>query len=113
MGVREHPGELGRLREDRVRRQHEAGQLDQAVTALESIATTAPRLDRRAARVSLTVQAGANGLATAVHRLDDAAIPIADVTIRRPSLDDVFLAFTGHCATGSAERLAETAGAQA
>lgn len=91
----------------------DAGQLDQAVTTLAGIATTTPRLDRRAARVSLTVQAGSNALATAVHRLDEAAIGIADVTIRRPSLDDVFLAFTGQRATGSAEHLVQTAGAPA
>jgi ABC-2 type transport system ATP-binding protein len=91
----------------------DAGQLEQAVTMLAAIATTAPRLDRRAARVSLTVQAGSNGLAAAVRRLDDAAIAIADITIRRPSLDDVFLAFTGHRASGSAEHLAQTAGAAA
>jgi ABC-2 type transport system ATP-binding protein len=91
----------------------DAGQLDQAVTTLAAIATTTPRLDRRAARVSLTVQASSNALATAVHRLDEAAIGIADVTIRRPSLDDVFLAFTGHRATGSAEHLVQTAGAPA
>jgi hypothetical protein len=34
----------------------------------------------------------------AVRRLDDANVGIADVTLRRPTLDDVFLALTGHAA---------------
>jgi hypothetical protein len=31
-----------------------------------------------------------------VRRLDDAGIRVVDITLRRPSLDDVFLALTGH-----------------
>jgi oleandomycin transport system ATP-binding protein len=35
-------------------------------------------------------------VAAAVRRLDDAGIAIADLALRRPSLDDVFLQLTGH-----------------
>jgi oleandomycin transport system ATP-binding protein len=31
-----------------------------------------------------------------VRRVDDAGIEIAELTLRLPSLDDVFLALTGH-----------------
>ncbi len=34
----------------------------------------------------------------AVRRLDDADVGIADITLRRPTLDDVFIALTGHAA---------------
>jgi hypothetical protein len=34
-----------------------------------------------------------------VRRLDDAGVKVVDITLRRPSLDDVFLALTGHTTT--------------
>jgi ABC-2 type transport system ATP-binding protein len=37
-------------------------------------------------------------IAQAVRRLDDADVGIDDISIRRPTLDDVFLALTGHAA---------------
>ena len=37
-------------------------------------------------------------LTEAVRRLDDAGIKLADIALHRPSLDDVFLALTGHVA---------------
>jgi hypothetical protein len=33
-----------------------------------------------------------------VRRLDDAGVGIDDISLRRPTLDDVFLALTGHAA---------------
>ena len=41
---------------------------------------------------------GTSILTEAVRRLDDAQIKLADIALRRPSLDDVFLALTGHAA---------------
>ena len=40
--------------------------------------------------------AGRSSLVEAVRRLDEAGIKVVDITLRRPSLDDVFLALTGH-----------------
>ena len=34
----------------------------------------------------------------AVRRLDEAGVEVDDITLRRPTLDDVFLALTGHMA---------------
>jgi hypothetical protein len=31
-----------------------------------------------------------------VHALDDASLEVVDVSVERPTLDDVFLALTGH-----------------
>jgi oleandomycin transport system ATP-binding protein len=39
-----------------------------------------------------------SALGQAVRRLDDAGIAIDDLSLRRPSLDEVFLALTGHLA---------------
>ena len=49
----------------------------------------------------LTIPVGADGtaiLTEAVRRLDAQGITLADIGLRRPTLDDVFLALTGHAA---------------
>ncbi|MGI1849497.1 ATP-binding cassette domain-containing protein [Rhodococcus sp. SJ] len=56
-----------------------------------------PGLDR----VSIPAPYGAATLAEALRRLDGARIPLADIGLRRPSLDDVFLSITGHSAAPS------------
>jgi oleandomycin transport system ATP-binding protein len=45
-------------------------------------------------------------LAVAVRRLDDAGIAVADLALRRPSLDEVFLSLTGSPPAPAAERSA-------
>jgi ABC-2 type transport system ATP-binding protein len=52
----------------------------------------------------ITLPVGDDGpriLTEAVRRLDAEKIELADIGLRRPSLDDVFLALTGHTAEGS------------
>ena len=44
------------------------------------------------------VSGGAAVLADALRRLDAESIPVDDVGLRRPTLDDVFLSLTGHVA---------------
>ncbi len=48
--------------------------------------------------VQVPVQAGASALVEAVRALDAAGVAVADMGLRRPSLDDVFLSLTGHLA---------------
>ena len=52
--------------------------------------------DRRLA--SATVEGGAGLLATVVRELDGAGVQLDDLGLHRPTLDDVFLALTGHAA---------------
>ncbi len=47
-------------------------------------------------RISIPAPEGASTLAEAVRRLDAAGLELADIALRRPSLDDVFLSITGH-----------------
>jgi ABC-2 type transport system ATP-binding protein len=47
-------------------------------------------------RLSIPAPDGAATLAEALRRLDDSGVELADIALRRPSLDDVFLALTGH-----------------
>jgi ABC-2 type transport system ATP-binding protein len=54
----------------------------------------------------ITLPVGNDGpavLTEAVRRLDTAQIKLADIALRRPSLDDVFLALTGHAAEERAD----------
>jgi len=54
----------------------------------------------------LTLPVGSNGpgiLTEAVRRLDEEKIELADIGLRRPSLDDVFMSLTGHMAEESSE----------
>ena len=46
---------------------------------------------------------GSTVLVDVVRRLDAAGVPIADLSMRRPTLDDVFLALTGRTVEGEAE----------
>ena len=62
----------------------------------------------------ITVPVGGEGtsiLTEAVRRLDAEEIKLADIALRRPSLDDVFLSLTGHAAEGG-ERAESGEGAQ-
>ena len=52
-------------------------------------------LDRDEQRIAVPTRQGIPALVTAARRLDDADIALADLGLRRPSLDDVFFAITG------------------
>jgi ABC-2 type transport system ATP-binding protein len=53
-------------------------------------------IDDDLGEVRVPVASGANALIDAVRALDAEHVPIADLGLRRPSLDDVFLSLTGH-----------------
>jgi ABC-2 type transport system ATP-binding protein len=61
-----------------------------------------PRADEQTRRLSLPVTGGTQTLAEALRRLDDARVEVLDIGLRRPDLDDVFLALTGHAAEDAA-----------
>ena len=53
--------------------------------------------------------AAAEGLTTRVVRaLDQAGVPVNDVTMQRASLDDVFLALTGHVSAPAEDTAEDT-----
>jgi ABC-2 type transport system ATP-binding protein len=57
-------------------------------------------VDAQLGTVQVPVSTGSSALVAALRALDADAVPVADVGIRRPSLDDVFLSLTGHHAEG-------------
>jgi ABC-2 type transport system ATP-binding protein len=52
--------------------------------------------DEHARRLIMPVSGGAGVLTEALRRLDGAGVKVLDVSLRRPTLDDVFLSLTGH-----------------
>ncbi len=68
--------------------------LPAAVSALGRWASAEPTTDVDARRVSAAVPAGALTLPELVRHLDSARVPVVDVGIRRPTLDEVFLGLT-------------------
>jgi ABC-2 type transport system ATP-binding protein len=66
-------------------------QVERAAVALGPEAT----IDTEERRVSLPVTSGADELVGAVRALADASVSIDDIALRRPTLDDVFMALTG------------------
>ena len=71
-----------------------------AAAALQSFGE--PVLDEHARLISFPVARGSNALTDVVRRLDEANVEIDDLALRRPTLDDVFLALTGTPAEDSA-----------
>jgi len=61
------------------------------------------RVDREARTVTATITEGVDLLRRLLQRLHERAIPVDDVAIRRPTLDDVFMSLTGHAAGGTDE----------
>jgi ABC-2 type transport system ATP-binding protein len=70
-----------------------------ATNALAGLGSGEPTVDKHAGEIQVPVgQDGTGTLTEAIRRLDDAEVKLADVALHRPSLDDVFLALTGHTA---------------
>jgi len=73
--------------------------IDDAVAAISRIGESEPLADSDSGVVSLRVGSrGSDALVEVVRGLDAASVVTRGLTLRRPSLDDVFLALTGHAA---------------
>jgi ABC-2 type transport system ATP-binding protein len=81
---------------------------DQELAAIEALAPLAderPNCDHGILVMPLDKSRG--DIAEAVRRLDAAKVAIADIAVRRPTLDDVFIALTGHAAEEPEEQEGE------
>ncbi|HVL47078.1 MAG TPA: ATP-binding cassette domain-containing protein [Candidatus Thermoplasmatota archaeon] len=70
----------------------------QAEAAQVALAPLGATVDAARLRAHLPATEGTRTLAAAVRALDEAKIETTDIALRRPSLDDVFLAITGRAA---------------
>jgi ABC-2 type transport system ATP-binding protein len=73
-------------------------QVPLARSVLAGLAVGEVELDGDAPRLLAPVAHGAADLTTALRLLDERGVALADVGLRRPTLDDVFLTLTGHAA---------------
>jgi ABC-2 type transport system ATP-binding protein len=69
-----------------------------ALAALSPVSGGALSADHARQRVTFPAADGAATLQSALARLEQAQVVVQDIGLRRPSLDDVFLALTGHAA---------------
>jgi ABC-2 type transport system ATP-binding protein len=73
-----------------------------AARALAPMSDDAPSADGTV--ITLSVREHRGAIMEAVRRLGDAGVAVDDLALRRPTLDDVFLALTGHAAEEPSER---------
>lgn len=67
--------------------------------ALKVIDGDVIQYDEERCVISIASKRGTATLKTVLERLDEAAIDVENISLHRPTLDDVFLALTGHVAT--------------
>jgi ABC-2 type transport system ATP-binding protein len=80
---------------------------ESAMSALAPIAADRPVADGAVVRAPVHKRHGL--IPEIVRALDDADVGIDDITLQRPTLDDVFLALTGHAAEDAQEEKEEVA----
>jgi ABC-2 type transport system ATP-binding protein len=66
---------------------------ERAISVLAEISEESPSLEDHTVRAAVRRRPGV--ITEAVRRLDDAGVVIDDIAVRRPTLDDVFIALTG------------------
>ena len=72
----------------------DAALLDPAARVLEQVTSATPRLDRAGRRAHAAAAGGPGQLGVVISRLAEAAIPVEEIGVRRPTLDEVFLVLT-------------------
>lgn len=75
---------------------HTPAMIAPTVTVLAALVGSDPVVDTMSRRISVSVTGGARLLTEAIRTLDAVEVVIDDLALRRPTLDDVFLALTGH-----------------
>jgi len=76
----------------------DVGRLGEVAALLAPLGVGAPVLDENRRTVVMPVSGSVASLRAALDRLADAAVPVENAGLRRPTLDDVFLFLTGHTA---------------
>jgi ABC-2 type transport system ATP-binding protein len=74
------------------------GDLETAARILADVGSGEPDVDAHGRKVQVLVEAGPKSLIEALRRLDAENVVVLDVSLHRPTLDDVFLSLTGHAA---------------
>jgi ABC-2 type transport system ATP-binding protein len=75
---------------------HEADSLADAEAILQRGSDGQAVVDEHMRKITVPSSSGSKGLVLVIRDLDEANIEIDDIALHRPSLDDVFIALTGH-----------------
>ena len=73
-------------------------QISQTMEIVSRVSKNPASLDEGLRLISAPVSTGSTALIEALRELDGAGIQPLDVSLKRPSLDDVFMSLTGHAA---------------
>ena len=76
----------------------EAKDLVRVAELVSTVSSVKPNIDENLRQVSAPVTTSSRALIDAARALDEAGIHPLDIGLKRPSLDDVFIALTGHVA---------------
>jgi ABC-2 type transport system ATP-binding protein len=72
----------------------DVGRYADAAAVVEKAVGEAPQLDLEQRRLTVAVPNGTAALVTTVRALDDAGVAVDDISLRHPTLDEVFLQLT-------------------
>ncbi|WP_328328228.1 ATP-binding cassette domain-containing protein [Kribbella sp. NBC_00382] len=84
--------------------------LELLMAALEVTDPESTTLDKHSKRLTMPAPGGSEALVAVIRTLDGAGIRIADIGLRRPTLDDVFLSLTGHATEEDSQAADEAVG---
>jgi len=79
----------------------DGGQLSAAAAVLEKLTASPAVIDQAGRRVLSQASDGTAQLSAAIAALDSARIPVDEIALRHPTLDEVFLTLTGDLAPGT------------
>jgi ABC-2 type transport system ATP-binding protein len=74
----------------------EPSRLEDIGLILQKATSNRPRLEHSRRSATASTSDRTNQLATAIRFLDEASIPVAEIGLRRPTLDEVFLSLTAN-----------------
>ena len=80
---------------------------ERAIAAINTLTGSDPIHDEDRDLLVIPADDGSRSLVEVVRAMDDASVPILDIELHKPTLDDVFLSLTGHVTQPS---VAEEAG---
>jgi ABC-2 type transport system ATP-binding protein len=80
-----------------------ASDVSKAAIAIAEFGSAPPITEDLIKTILLPVAGGSTAIVNIVRKLDENNISIADIALRRPTLDDVFLSLTGHVTESTEE----------